>query len=131
MSVRADVVNVSTEKLLSHIELAGMCMQDVARMANTNIWTIAKNGRTSIGKAETIAEILHCDVYDFVIRQAEPATEPAFTSNVVFGPECHESGRCFAKSDSGRCKILRETYGRHEKACPFRKEKRSERPRTN
>ncbi len=127
-ATKLEVVNVSTERLLKQIKLANMCMQSVTNAVGTSMWEITKRCRTSMATAEMIAEVLHCEVDDFIIRPKKPDGTPQITASMLFGPECYESGKCFARNDAGRCRILSTTYGRYEKRCPFRKEKRSERP---
>ena len=128
MAARKDtVIPISTERLMHQIYLAGMCMQDVTRATGTNIWTITKRCKTTITTAQAVASVLHCEVAD-IMPPTEPSTsevQRAEIGELFLGPECYESGKCFARNSSGRCTILTSTYGRREKKCPFRKEKRS------
>ena len=125
--MREQCIPISTERLLHRIKLAGMCMQDVTRATGTNIWTIAKRCKTTITTAQAVANVLHCEVAD-IMPPTEPATVESpqvIAANMLLGPECYESGKCFARNSAGRCTVLSTTYGRYEKKCPFRKEKRS------
>lgn len=119
-----DRVTVSVAKIYDRMGALGMNLTMLSQTTNTNMWSIVKSGRTTSITAAEIANALHCQLSDIVTGVPE---EPR-TARVSFGPTCYESGNCFARADDGSCKILRETYGRYEKRCPFRKEKRSERP---
>ena len=127
--MREQCIPISTERLLHRIKLAGMCMQDVTRATGTSMWTITKRCKTTVTTAQAVADVLHCEVTDLM-----PPTEPGMndvqqyiTTDMLLGPECHERAPCFARSGKGRCKILTSTYGRCEKACPFRKKRRKDR----
>ena len=123
--MREQCIPISTERLLHRIKLAGMCMQDVTRATGSNMWTITKRGKTTVTTAQAVASVLHCEVAD-LMPPTEPSTSevPKITAELLLGPECHESGKCFAKGSSGRCTILNSTYG--HKACPFRKARRKD-----
>ena len=127
--MREQCIPISTERLLHRIKLAGMCMQDVTRATGTSMWLITKRCKTTVTTAQAIADVLHCEVADLM-----PPTEPganevqrAEIGELFLGPECYESGKCFARNSSRRCTILTSTYGRREKACPFKKAKRKDR----
>ena len=127
--MREQCIPISTERLLQRIKSAGMCMQDVTRATGTSMWMLTKRGKTTVMTAQAVASVLHCEVTD-LMPPTEPSTNEVqqyITTSILLGPECHESAPCFARSSQGRCKILTSTYGRCEKACPFRKEKRKDR----
>ena len=124
--MREQCIPISTERLLHRIKLAGMCMQDVTRATGSNMWTITKRCKTTVMTAQAIADVLHCKVADLMPPMTESETQ-SITADMLLGPECNERAPCFARSSQGRCKILTSTYGRYEKACPFRKAKRKDR----
>ena len=124
--MREQCIPISTERLLHHIKLAGMCMQDVTRATGTSMWSITKRCKTTVTTAQAIADVLHCKVADLMPPMTESETQ-SITADMLLGPECHERAPCFARSGKGRCTILTSTYGRCEKACPFRKTHRKDR----
>jgi len=124
--MREQCIPISTERLLHRIKLAGMCMQDVTRATGTSMWTITKRCKTTVTTAQAIANVLHCEVADLMPPMTESETQ-SITADMLLGPECHERAPCFARSSKGRCTILTSTYGRCEKACPFRKAHRKDR----
>ena len=124
--MREQCIPISTERLLHRIKLAGMCMQDVTRATGTSMWSITKRCKTTVMTAQAIADVLHCKVADLMPPMTESETQ-SITADMLLGPECHERAPCFARSSQGRCSILTSTYGRCEKACPFRKAKRGDR----
>ena len=124
--MREQCIPISTERLLHRIKLAGMCMQDVTRATGTSMWSITKRCKTTVMTAQAIADVLHCKVADLMPPMTESETQ-SITADMLLGPECHERAPCFARSSQGRCSILTSTYGRCEKACPFRKAKRKDR----
>jgi len=124
--MREQCIPISTERLLHRIKLAGMCMQDVTRATGTSMWTITKRCKTTVMTAQAIADVLRCEVTDLMPPMTESETQ-SITADMLLGPECHERAPCFARSSQGRCTILTSTYGRCEKACPFRKAKRKDR----
>ena len=124
--MREQCIPISTERLLHRIKLAGMCMQDVTRATGTSMWSITKRCKTTVMTAQAIADVLHCKVADLMPPMTESETQ-SITADMLLGPECHEKAPCFARSSKGRCTILTSTYGRCEKACPFRKAKRKDR----
>ena len=124
--MREQCIPISTERLLHRIKLAGMCMQDVTRATGTSMWSITKRCKTTVMTAQAIADVLHCNVADLMPPMTESETQ-SITADMLLGPECHERAPCFARSGKGRCTILTSTYGRCEKACPFRKAKRKDR----
>ena len=124
--MREQCIPISTERLLHHIKLAGMCMQDVTRATGTSMWSITKRCKTTVMTAQAIADVLHCKVADLMPPMTESETQ-SITADMLLGPECHERAPCFARSGKGRCTILTSTYGHGERACPFRKAKRKDR----
>ena len=124
--MREQCIPISTERLLHRIKLAGMCMQDVARATGTSMWSITKRCKTTVTTAQAVADVLRCEVTDLMPPMDEQSAQ-LITTSILLGPECHERAPCFARSSQGRCKILTSTYGRCEKACPFRKAHRKDR----
>ena len=124
--MREQCIPISTERLLHRIKLAGMCMQDVTRATGSSMWMLTKRGKTTIMTAQAIADVLHCKVADLMPPMTESETQ-SITADMLLGPECNERAPCFARSSQGRCTILTSTYGRCEKACPFRKKRRKDR----
>ena len=124
--MREQCIPISTERLLHRIKLAGMCMQDVTRATGTSMWTITKRCKTTVMTAQAIADVLHCDVTDLMPPMSKSETQH-ITLDMLLGPECRETAKCFARSSKGRCSILTSTYGCGDKACPFRKAKRKDR----
>lgn len=124
--MREQCIPISTERLLHRIKLAGMCMQDVTRATGTSMWTITKRCKTTVMTAQAIADVLHCKVADLMPPMTESEMQ-SIAADMLLGQECHERAPCFARSSQGRCKILTSTYGRYEKACPFRKARRKDR----
>lgn len=126
--MREQCIPISTERLLHRIKLAGMCMQDVTRATGSSMWMLTKRGKTTVTTAQAVASVLHCEVAD-LMPPTEPSTnetQPLITTDMLLGPECHETGKCFAKGNSGRCTILTSTYGNVDRACPFRKARRKD-----
>ena len=124
--MREQCIPISTERLLHRIKLAGMCMQDVTRATGSNMWTITKRCKTTVTTAQAVADVLHCEVADLMPPMTKSETQH-ITLDMLLGPECRETAPCFARSGQGRCSILTSTYGRGEKACPFRKKRRKDR----
>lgn len=65
-----------------------------------------------------IADALNTDMSELIFTGDE---SPEPLTPVTNGPMCNQRGKCFARSENGRCSLLTETYSGK---CPFQKERR-------
>lgn len=115
---QAMTVYLDMEAFEYQLERNELTMADLSRKMGhlpTYIKGVIRLGYLKRGTLEPIAKALGVET-DALIFGHETL------SRVSNGPMCYQRGKCFARSESGRCSLLTEPY--NGRKCPFQKERR-------